>query len=215
MLNSRACDEGDDMSRREHWDRVFTEKAVNSVTWYQARPDLSLALIERAKVAPDAAIIDIGGGASTLVDHLLDAGYRDIEVLDIAASALAHSRERLATKAETVQWTVADITTWQPSLRYDLWHDRAVFHFLTEARDRRAYCAVLDQALKPGGFAVISSFAPDGPEKCSGLPVERYDANKLMAELGPGYRLLGSEAERHLSPAGREQSFAYFLLRRN
>ncbi len=200
------------MDRQRHWDEVYSQKAEDTVSWFQVHPDLSLELIRAAGVAPADPIIDVGGGASRLVDHLLAAGFTDLSVLDIAATALERAGVRLGPAALKVQWLVADVTRWRPVRLYRLWHDRAVFHFLTEATDRSAYLANLKAALTPGGHAVIASFAPDGPERCSGLPVQRYSPESLAAELGPAFRLKHKRAESHLTPAGRVQQFQYSLF---
>lgn len=202
------------MDRQRHWETIYAGKPADEVTWYQAHPEISLGLIDRVTADRSRPVIDIGGGASTLVDHLLDAGYGDVEVLDVAQSAIDAARKRLGPRADAVAWTAADITRWRPDRRYAVWHDRAVFHFLTEAADRRAYVATLDAALEDDGHLIIATFALDGPEKCSGLPVVRYDAAKLSGELGPGFSLVDETREVHHTPLGRTQSFAYFLFRR-
>ena len=200
------------MDRQRHWDEVYSQKAEDTVSWFQVHPDLSLELIRAAGVGHTDALIDVGGGASRLVDHLLGAGFADLTVLDIAAAALERAGARLGPAALKVQWLVADVTRWRPARLYRLWHDRAVFHFLTEAADRAAYLANLKAALTPGGHAVIASFAPDGPERCSGLPVQRYSPESLAAELGPAFHLKGKRNESHLTPAGRVQRFQYSLF---
>ncbi len=203
------------MGSQNHWDKVYAEKSGDTVSWFQSEPTISLALIHSIAAPPVARIMDIGGGASNLVDHLLAGGYRNVSVLDIAASGLAQSRVRLGEKAELVNWYVADATNWAPPETYDIWHDRAVFHFLTADADRRAYEAVLKKALAPGGHAVIATFAMDGPEKCSGLPVIRYSAEQLCGELGPDFMLIEQRDEQHVTPSGTTQAFSFFLLRRN
>jgi 2-polyprenyl-3-methyl-5-hydroxy-6-metoxy-1,4-benzoquinol methylase len=200
-------------AREEHWRKVYTEKQPDAVSWYQATPAPSLAALDRFGAGPEQALIDIGGGASTLVDALLERGWRDVTVLDIAAPALAAAQARLGELAAEVTWEVADITTWQPQRRYDVWHDRAVFHFLTAAEQRAAYLRAMAQGLAPGGLAIIATFALDGPEKCSGLPVERYDADKLERTLGDGFRLEASWREEHLTPWGASQVFTWCVLR--
>jgi trans-aconitate methyltransferase len=201
------------LDRKQHWESVYREKAEDAVSWFQAHPEISLELI-RAHCRPGEALVDVGGGASRLVDHLLAAGYADLTVLDISEAALERAGMRLGKAALRVQWRVADITSWQPERRYRLWHDRAVFHFLTEAADRDAYRRNLMQALAPGGHALIASFAPDGPERCSGLPVQRYSPESLARELGEGLRLRESRDETHLTPAGRLQRFQYSVFER-
>lgn len=203
------------MDSKQHWDEVYAQKADDAVSWFQPRPQIALALIQTAGLDKSDPIIDVGGGASRLVDGLLAAGFTDVTVLDIAAAALQKSCARLGKDAERVQWIAADITRWQPERRYRLWHDRAVFHFLTTPTERLAYRRALGAALAPGGTAVIASFAPDGPERCSGLPVQRYSPETLAAELGVAFRLLDSRREEHLTPAGKVQRFQYSVLRRS
>lgn len=195
--------------RQAHWQSVYTSKSEQEVSWFQARPAISLEFIADAKVRPDAAIIDIGGGASRLVDALLDDGYSNLTVLDLSEAALASSRNRIGPRAEPVKWVAADVTIWQPSEQYDLWHDRAAFHFLTEETDRQAYVSRLKTALRHGGQAIIGTFALDGPERCSGLPVMRYDPAGLAAVLGPPFRLLANRVEEHRTPWNASQIFQF------
>lgn len=201
-------------SREQHWQEVYSTKDEAEVSWFQDRPQTSLGLIAQTGLSPHASLIDIGGGASRLVDALLAAGWRDIAVLDIAGAALAKARVRLGPQGAGVDWIVADITAWQPRRRYDLWHDRAVFHFLTDPADRAAYKAALRSAMAPGGHVVIGGFALDGPERCSGLPVQRYSPETLSAELGPDYVLEQALQEDHHTPAGRVQHFQFSRFRR-
>ena len=196
--------------RKTHWENVYTRSSPLGVSWYQEEPTLSLQLIRSTKLAPDAPIIDVGGGASILVDKLCDEGYNNVGVLDVSAQALGLARERLDERAGAVEWYEADITTFEPPHPFSLWHDRAVFHFLTSPDDRDKYRSVLEKALEPGGHLVIMAFAIGGPQKCSGLDVEQYDASKLSAELGHGFRLLETGHETHLTPSGNQQRFAYF-----
>ncbi len=200
------------MNRQQHWNQVYQTKGSQDVSWYQRRPDLSLALIAASGVSKDGGIIDVGGGASTLVDCLLEEGYTDLAVLDLSGEALALSRSRLGPRAGAVQWFEADVTSFEPPRRFALWHDRAVFHFLTAAADRRGYVATLRRTLESRGAVVISTFAPDGPPKCSGLEVRRYDEQALLAELGPEFHLLEVRRETHLTPWQSEQRFIYFRL---
>ena len=201
-------------SRQAHWQNVYTSKGENEVSWFQESPAPSLALIAAVDTPPDAGIIDIGGGASRLVDHLVDRGFRDITVLDLSAAALEAAKARLGERAGRAHWFVADATTWEPSRTYDLWHDRAAFHFLIEERDRDAYIARLRQGLTIGGHAIIATFALDGPEKCSGLPVMRYDAPRLAQTLGSGFDLLQSGNSDHATPWGSQQHFQFSVFRR-
>lgn len=202
--------------RRQHWNTVYATKPADTVSWYQAVPQVSLDLIGRAAVSRQAAIIDIGGGASLLADRLLQAGYSDVTVLDIAETALAATRARLGADAARIHWVVSDITTWHPARRYDLWHDRAVFHFLTAEADRNAYLAALRAGTQAGSQVVIATFAPDGPERCSGLPVQRYAPQELAAVLGDDFALAETAREDHRTPGGNIQHFQFsrFLRRR-
>ncbi len=174
-----------EQSRRSHWENVYAGKGEDQVSWFQETPALSLELIELAGARPDFGIIDIGGGASRLVDHLVARGYADVTVLDLSAAALAAARSRMGEAADRVTWIAADVTQWEPSRSYDVWHDRAAFHFLNAPEDQPAYVARLSRALRPGGHAIIGTFALDGPERCSGLAVSRYDAERLGRNAGP------------------------------
>jgi len=198
---------------KKHWENVYLTKSPLKVSWYQQEPVLSVSLIASAGLAPDAPIIDVGGGSSTLVDKLQDEAYTNISVLDISGSALAHSKIRLADKADKVHWYEADVTRFEAPHRFALWHDRAVFHFLTKKADRERYVNVLKQTLEKGGHIIIMTFATDGPNKCSGLDIVQYDAEKLTVELGPGFKLVETGHEVHHTPAGNQQKFAYFHLR--
>lgn len=202
------------MDRRSHWQAVYETKDATAVSWYEAEPRRSLDLIGRASADPQAAVIDVGGGASTLVDRLLAAGRRDVTVLDVSAEALARTRARLGTSAGGVEWIVADITRWRPSRTWAIWHDRAVFHFLTDPDDQAAYLGALRAATGPGARVVLATFAPDGPERCSGLPVMRYDAAGLAGRLGPAFTLVDADRAVHLTPWGAEQRFTWTLFRR-
>ena len=201
-------------SVREHWDDTYRTKAETRVSWYQPDPERSRALIEAAAPMRTAGIIDVGGGASRLVDRLLADGYGDLTVLDVSAVALDRSRTRLGPGAEAVHWIVADITRWQPSRTWDVWHDRAVFHFLVDESGQDAYLGALKQATRAGSAVVIATFALAGPERCSGLPVQRYDAKTLAARLGPDFELVSETTEGHVTPAGATQDFQYGVFRR-
>jgi 2-polyprenyl-3-methyl-5-hydroxy-6-metoxy-1,4-benzoquinol methylase len=200
--------------RLAHWQNVYKEKAENQVSWFQETPAISLELIEAVHPKFDSAIIDIGGGASRLVDVLAREGYRDLTVLDVSENAIAMAKARMGEPAETVKWIVADVTQWKPARHYDLWHDRAAFHFLTEAPDRTAYVECLASALRPGGHAIIGTFAMDGPERCSGLPVVRYDAARLAAALGPAFTLVEMRRDDHKTPWGTIQHFQFSVVKR-
>ncbi len=203
----------DSASRKAHWQEVYTSKKEDSVSWFQENPTPSLELLALANATIDSAIIDIGGGASRLVDALLDQGYHDLTVLDLSAAALATAQTRLASRAQQVSWVVADVTAWKPERLYDIWHDRAAFHFLTDAADRLAYADRFRHALRPGGYAIIGTFAIDGPEKCSGLPVTRHDANSLAAIFGAEFTLVDSRRHEHLTPWGAIQKFQFSTFR--
>jgi SAM-dependent methyltransferase len=203
-----------DTERQAHWEKIYASKSPLEVSWYQKAPTVSLQLIGTSGVSRDDWLIDVGGGASLLVDALLDAGYRHVAVLDIAAAALEFARSRLGERADAVEWLQADITEFQPPHGYALWHDRAVFHFLTEAADRHRYVEVLKQALPVGGQVIIGTFAIGGPERCSGLEIVQYDAPKLGRELGEGFELREQVDESHLTPAGKEQRFSFFRFLR-
>jgi len=201
-------------TRKSHWQTVYTTKGENEVSWFQDNPALSLELIDLVRPAHDAAIVDIGGGASRLVDSLLARGFERLTVLDISQAALDVARARLGDRASRVQWVAADVTKWRPAQTFDIWHDRAAFHFLVDAADRAAYVARLKQAVRPGGHAIIGTFAIDGPEKCSGLPVNRYDAARLAAELGTGFAPIHARRHDHTTPWHSEQHFQFCVFRR-
>jgi SAM-dependent methyltransferase len=203
-----------DASRKAHWENVYRTKSENEVSWFQESPAPSLELIALATPASDAAIVDIGGGASRLVDELLARGFSNLTVLDLSQAALGAAKVRLGDKAAEVQWVAADVTTWVPTRLFDIWHDRAAFHFLTDAADRAAYVACLDKAIKPGGSAIIGTFAPDGPEKCSGLPINRYDAASLGEILGSGFELVHTRRHEHLTPWAAIQRFQFSVFRK-
>ena len=201
-------------SRQSHWENVYATKGEREVSWFQENPAPSLALMAEIGVVPSSAIIDIGGGASRLVDHLLEGGFHVVTVLDLSAAALETAKARLGERADKAHWLVADAATWTPSRTYDVWHDRAAFHFLTDEQDRAGYIGRLRQALKIGGHAIIATFALDGPEKCSGLPVERYDAARLGHTLGSGFKLLRSQRNDHATPWGSHQRFQFSVFQR-
>lgn len=198
--------------RKKHWEKVYRDKLPGETSWYQSDPLLSLSMIEHTGFGPAGSLIDIGGGASLLVDHLLDLGYRDLTVLDVSRAALAQAASRLENRAARVDWLEADVTQFKPARHFTIWHDRAAFHFLTADSDRQRYRVALKAALTPGGQAIIATFAPGGPEKCSGLPIVRYDSPRLLKALGPGFVLLEQQDEVHITPAGREQLFRFFRL---
>jgi SAM-dependent methyltransferase len=198
--------------RKVHWESVYASKLPTEVSWYQQAPRTSLQLIRNAGIAADDALIDVGAGASSLVDCLLDEGYRRIAALDVSSRAIGHVRQRLGERATRVEWFVEDVIHFRPPHPFTLWHDRAVFHFLTDQADRRAYVAVMKKALRHGGHLIIGAFAVGGPTRCSGLDIVQYDARKLMAELGDGFELQEERTETHVTPAQKEQRFAWFRL---
>jgi 2-polyprenyl-3-methyl-5-hydroxy-6-metoxy-1,4-benzoquinol methylase len=202
------------MDSQTHWEKIYGQKAPNAVSWYRPHLETSLALIEQAAAKRSAAIIDVGGGQSTLVDDLLARGYDNITVLDISQTAIDANKKRLGAAAGRVHWLVADITrTDLAHAAYDVWHDRAVFHFLTAADDRVAYVRQVARAVKPGGHVIVSTFGPEGPTKCSGLEVVRYDAESLHKEFGVRFRLLESSKELHQTPFSTAQQFLYCFCR--
>jgi 2-polyprenyl-3-methyl-5-hydroxy-6-metoxy-1,4-benzoquinol methylase len=202
------------MDPQTHWEKVYDSKAPDAVNWYRPHLELSLELIRRAAPEPSASIIDVGGGESTLVDDLIGHGYENITVLDISRLAIEITRKRLGAASSRVHWLVADITDTQlEPVAYDLWHDRAVFRFLTAPDARVAYVRQVANAVKPGGHVIVSTFGPEGPTKCSGLNVVRYDAEKLNGEFGVHFQLLDSSKELHRTPFGTVQQFLYCLCR--
>lgn len=200
----------------QHWQQVYQDKASDQVSWFQTQATQSLALIKQSHLSKQDPIIDVGGGASVLVDDLLAQRYQHITVADLAEAALLQSQQRLAEQASQVDWRVGNILDLQlPAQYYQLWHDRAVFHFLTEAQDRERYVQQLKHALKPGGYVLIATFAEDGPERCSGLPVQRYSIEALSEIFAaPHFHLLHSSKDTHMTPAGREQRFIFALFRK-
>lgn len=199
---------------KAHWQDVYASKAATAVSWYQETPAPSLDLLHLAGATPDTGIVDIGGGASILADTLLALGYRDLSVLDISQAALEAAQTRLGSAAGKVDWIVADVTLWRPERSYDVWHDRAAFHFLVEESSRIAYVERLRSVLRAGGHAIIGTFAPDGPEKCSGLTVQRHDAQSLGEALGAGFHLVDSRRYDHVTPWGATQHFHFGTFRR-
>ena len=202
------------MDAKAHWEKVYSTKAPDAVSWYRAHLETSLALIERAADAHSTSIIDVGGGESTLVDDLILRGYENLTILDVSSTAIELTKRRLGSAAERVHWLVGDITEieLEPNA-YDLWHDRAVFHFLTAPELRLAYVRQVMRAVNPGGHVIISTFGPEGPTKCSGLEVMRYDAESLHGEFGGHFRLVESSEELHQTPFGTAQQFLYCYCR--
>lgn len=203
------------MTAKDHWDHVYAGRPADALSWHQRHAQRSLALITASGIAPDAPIIDVGGGASSLVADLLAQGHSNLWVLDLSARALAVARDALGDEAAQIQWIEADVCEAPlPAGYFGVWHDRAVFHFLTDPATRAAYVAKALQSLAPGGHLIVATFAEDGPEQCSGLPVMRYHGHQLAEQFTSGCELLGIEHETHITPAGARQSFVYCHLRR-
>jgi len=202
-----------DLSRQDHWQLVYRTKSEKEVSWFQDKAEPSVELILNAGATPTSAIIDIGGGTSRLVDALVSRGFRRVTVLDLSSAALSTARARLGSAAGQVQWIAADVTRWEPAQVYDLWHDRAAFHFLADSADRAAYVERVTRALRPGGHLIIGTFALDGPERCSGLPVARYDGAGLAAEFGNAFELISTQRHLHETPWGAQQKFQFSTFR--
>jgi SAM-dependent methyltransferase len=202
-----------DTNDQAHWDKAWDDRDPGGTSWYQLVPTMSLALIDIVAPGPDAGIVDVGGGASYLVDHLIARGHRDVTVVDFAVGALAHAQSRMADRPD-VHWVVADATTWRPDRTFDLWHDRAVFHFLTDQEQRASYIRTATQSIVSGGHLIIGTFALDGPTMCSGLPVQQYDGASLAEEFDAGFRLIHSAVDGHVTPGGATQQFTFVVLRR-
>lgn len=200
--------------RTAHWNTVYGSRPEESLSWHQPAPTLSLALIRRF-AAPGSSVLDVGGGSSTLAGALAAEGFSPCTVLDISETALQHARERIApTLRDRIQWRVADVLDNPDLPAVDLWHDRAVFHFLTTPEERSTYAALAARTVTPGGHLIVGTFALDGPQKCSGLPVQRYDAATLAAQFAPAFRLIHEDRELHTTPAGAAQPFTYAVLQR-
>ena len=196
--------------RRIHWQKIFQEKSALDFSWYQKDPKLSMDLFRCAQVASNEAIIDVGCGASVLVDHLIKECFTNLAVLDISANALASTKNRLGDSANNIECFVADITQFDALNKFSLWHDRAVFHFLTDHLDRKNYVKVLKNSLRTEGHLIIATFAIGGPEKCSGLEIVQYDSEKMIDELGEDFELIEERIEVHITPANKEQNFIFF-----
>lgn len=203
------------MGIKDYWEGIYKDKSTSEVSWYQKEPTFSLSLIKSLPLERDENIIDVGGGASTLVDYLLAEGFKNITVLDLSSNALVLARKRLGAKAELINWMVEDVTNYVAEHDYTLWHDRAVFHFLTEKSDREKYRKVLEASVRDGGHVIIAAFSIGGPTKCSGLDIVQYDAEKLKNELGASFKLIEEKSERHITPAGKKQSFGYYVFTKN
>ncbi|MET0068684.1 MAG: class I SAM-dependent methyltransferase [Candidatus Thiodiazotropha sp.] len=198
------------VDKKAHWQNLYREQDPTDLSWHQSEPGLSLQLIHHSGIGRDEAIIDVGGGASLLVDCLCKEGFSNLAVLDISRGALAFAKQRLGDAAAGIEWFEADVTEFIPPHHYSLWHDRAVFHFLTDSTERKRYIEALKLALRPNGHLIIAAFAIGGPEKCSGLDIVQYDAGKLRSELGKGFVLMEQRDELHITPSGAEQQFTYY-----
>ena len=203
------------MSRRSHWDDIYETRAADEVSWFEQDPRTSYMLVSRAVQAGARSVIEIGGGASNLVDRLLEFHLDRVAVLDVSEAGLSVAKRRLGAAASKVEWIADDVTTIEDVGRFDVWHDRAVFHFLTSDSDRRSYVRLAERSVPTGGIAIIATFAPDGPDRCSGLPVRRYDEVALADEFGDGFLLIDSQAKAHVTPRGITQNFLYASLRRS
>lgn len=200
--------------RKDHWEQIYQDKSPLEVSWYQSEPSLSLKLIENCSLKEDDSVIDVGGGASLLVDRLCEKGYKNLSVLDISANALKHAKGRLANQHCAVEWVTADITAFSSPQQFSLWHDRAVFHFLTDASDRKKYIDNLSASLKSGGYLILAAFSFDGPDMCSGLTIVQYDREKLTKEIGNQFKFVNEENETHITPAGSNQIFTYYRFQK-
>lgn len=200
--------------KQKHWETVYTSKNETEVSWYEDCPELSLALLRKAGLQSNHAVIDVGGGASRLVDYLVSQGQAHVTVLDLSAAALDIAKARLGNHADHAHWVEADVTAWSPDRTYDFWHDRAAFHFLVEPADQQAYVQTLSAALEADGIAVFATFAPDGPKMCSGLPVVRHDAGSLSATLGSAFEFVTAQEQDHKTPWGSVQKFQFSVFRK-
>lgn len=215
MAVAGGNDDTDGMkSAKQHWESVHRNNDPNSVGWYQPKPTLSMRLLLECNLALDAPIVNIGGGSSSLVDHVLDAGFTDVTVLDVSATGLGLAQQRLGLRSADVEWIVTDVTTHRFDRSYQLWHDRAVLHFLTDPDDQARYVGILRQTVAAGGHVIIATFAPDGPDSCSGLPVQRHSEESLTEALGGEFEPVCFENEIHRTPGGSDQAFLYGCFRR-
>lgn len=202
------------MDKKEHWDDIYNRKKYTEVTWFQPEPRMNLSLIRELKLNKDATILDVGAGSSTLVDYLLQDGFQNIFLLDLSKNAFDQSKTRLGEKGKKVQWLEGDVRTFNFNQKFDLWHDRAVFHFLTNIEDQNSYLKNLNDSLKIGAYFIISTFAENGPLKCSGLEIVRYAKDELIQKVGSSFELLDFQKEDHVSPGGMEQKFNYWVFKK-
>ncbi len=202
------------LNQKEHWENVYQNKSAEEVSWYQETPTISLSITQKLNLQKKAAIIDVGGGASTFVDGLLQAGFEQVSVLDLSSNALELAKQRLGVEAEKVNWRVEDVMQLKTEQKYTFWHDRAVFHFLTQAEERVKYKKALLSSVVSGGYAMIAAFSIGGPKQCSGLNIVQYDADKIRKELEGTLEWVEEVIETHLTPNGKEQLFRYFIFRK-
>lgn len=201
-------------NKKEHWEKIYKDKPPCHVSWFQEKPALSLKFIKHANLKKSDAIIDIGGGASSLIDHLIENGYKNLSVLDISENALNHAKERLGKDSLAVKWFIEDITSFVPTQQFSVWHDRAVFHFLTDANDRKLYLDTLKHCLIPKGYLILAAFVIDAQTQCSGLDIIQYDQEKLQKELGNQFKFIEKENETHMTPGNTEQHFCYYRFQK-
>ena len=202
------------MLRKEHWENIYANKKMNEVSWFQQEPTISLALIQKNTQSKDDAIIDIGGGDGFLVDNLLELGYTNITVLDISANAINKAKERLGINADKVKWIISDITKFIPTEKYEVWHDRAVFHFLTQEKDIESYKILVDENISDNGHFILATFADDGPDKCSGLEVCKYSEKDMENSFSAAFKVIESFKYKHLTPFGTIQNFTFSVFRK-
>ncbi len=200
------------MGRKSHWENIYKDKSPLEVSWYQSKPAVSLSMIDNLSLKKEENIIDVGGGASTLVDHLIEKGFKNITVLDLSSNALELAKKRLDERSKCVHWEAEDVTNFSSQKTYSLWHDRAVFHFLTDKKDRQKYKMKLQSSVRVGGYVIIAAFAVGGPKKCSGLDIVQYSSKKMKEELGAHFNLIAEGSETHITPAGKEQLFGYYVF---
>jgi len=203
------------MNRQEHWESIYKDKSPAELGWYQKQPVISLELIRKFAKDQSDYIIDVGGGASNLCDYLLDEGFKNITVLDLSSHAITCSQQRLGNKSALINWRIADVTQFVPDCTYDIWHDRAVFHFLTDKNDREQYRRVMEAATTPGSHVIVAAFTTGGPAKCSGLDVVQYDCEKLQVELGQKFVYIEERFEMHITPGGQKQAYGYYVFERS
>lgn len=202
------------LDKKTHWEHIYTSKNLEEVSWYEPTPQTSLDFLERFAIAKDAAIIDIGGGDSLLIDYLLALGYSNVTVLDISENALARAKKRLGELAESAQWIVADAATFKPTQQYDFWHDRAAFHFLTDENDINHYITTIKNHIKPNGYFVIGTFSENGPTKCSGIPIRQYNENALSEKVQQFFKKIKCFTFDHTTPFNTVQNFIFCSFQR-